>query len=429
MIRFVIQRAVLLVLLFFIAPLAVQPQSAPDLHALTQANRQQGRPLQALYQVQAHAAQYGWTAQHHHLAGELWQVAGEVTMALSHWEAALIDLPDDAALLRQVAQSAIDLQDWPRAVDALSRLAEVATDTRWAHFQLGLIRAPFDPLSAIAHLEVAGRSSAYSQTTEPLLNTLRRYQDDALVSMQVGFVLVGVELWPYAELAFSHAADVGRPYAEAMAYTGYARMQQGKSGHHWITQAVTLEPDNAVVRFLEGMSWREQANYSQSLESFIAAVALNPLSPAYYAELGTAYRLVNDLASAEHWLRMALEVSDSDPRFQRLLAAFYAEEAYNLEVTGLDLLQNISLMLPNDPDVRASFGWALYRMDEPTSALEQLEVALRLNPDHARALYYKAQITLESGDTEAAIPLLNRVVDLQADHAEEAQRLLNSITP
>jgi tetratricopeptide (TPR) repeat protein len=86
-------------------------------------------------------------------------------------------------------------------------------------------------------------------------------------------------------------------------------------------------------------------------------------------------------------------------------------------------------MLPNDPDVRASFGWALYRMNETTSALEQLEAALRIAPDHARALYYKAQILLESGETEAAIPLLERVIERNADHAEEARRLLNGLTP
>jgi tetratricopeptide (TPR) repeat protein len=432
MTRFAMNRAALsAVLLFLILLLAapVFPQSAPDLTALIQPNRQQGRPMQALYQVQAHAAQYGWTAQHHHIAGDLWQAVGEMTQALPHWEAALSQQPDDAALLRQVAQSNIDLQRWPQAVDTLSQLAEVATDTRWAHFQLGLIRAPFDPLSAIAHLEVAGRSPAYSQTTEQLLTVLRRYQDDPLVSMQAGFVLVSAELWPYAELAFTHAADIGRPYAEALAYLGYARMQQGKSSHDWMMQALTLEPENAVVQFLAGMSWREQDDYPQSLQAFITAVALNPLNPAYYAELSTAYRLVNDLANAEHWLRMALEISEGDPRFQRLLAAFYADEAYNLEVTGLNLLENSTLMLPNDPDVRASFGWALYRMNETTSALEQLEAALRIAPDHARALYYKAQILLESGETEAAIPLLERVIERNADHAEEARRLLNGLTP
>ena len=145
---------------------------------------------------------------------------------------------------------------------------------------------------------------------------------------RAGIALADVKLWAYAELAFSQAT--GDPLA--LAYGGWVRDQQGKSGAHWIDAAVALAPDSAQVRLLQGLHLRLNYDYAGSLDAIIQATALDPENAALYAELGTAYQLSGDLTTAEHWLKYAVSLDD---RLQPQLDAFYAGEMTLLDNLGL----------------------------------------------------------------------------------------------
>jgi hypothetical protein len=130
-----------LALLFFIPLLALNPTSSPSSTAvsnpitpLIESNRQKGRFVQALYQVESQAAQSGWTSAMYLTAGDLWQQAGDLTRALPYWEAAA--QAGNSTVGRQLAQVYLDLQRWPEAADALAWLVEREPENRWAHFQL-----------------------------------------------------------------------------------------------------------------------------------------------------------------------------------------------------------------------------------------------------------------------------------------------------
>jgi tetratricopeptide (TPR) repeat protein len=292
--------------------------SAADTDLISE-NVQQGRAMQALFHIDVLASLSGWTHNLHHQAGDLWLLVGDLTRAISHWQ--LADL-DDPVVARQLADGYLRTQQWTLASQTLQTLLQLMPDDRWAHYQLGLIRAAFDPTTAQDHLNIAVHVPEYGEVSAELLRVLEGDTVDS--AMQVGLELAGAEMWPYAELAFQHAADIANPYAEALAYTGITRDWQGKDGREPIELAVQLEPQNPVVRYLEGIHLRFDGDYAGSREALIQAVALDPLNPAFYAELGAAYWLVDDLKSAERWLKMAVEISD-DPRFAQALERFYAE--------------------------------------------------------------------------------------------------------
>lgn len=300
------------------------PITAYDL--IVQARRA-GRPLQALYRVEALAAESGWTPELLRIAGDVWRDAGSLPRAVDFWEAAAQANPKDPVLARGLAQAYIDLQRWSQAADALERMLALNARDYWAQLQLGLIRAPFDPLKAQAHLESAAGEPAYQQLAWRLLAILRDHPGDPLLSMRIGVVLAKQELWNYAELAFQQAAIINAPYAEALAYTGLARDAQGKDGRAWIDEAVQLEPDSAQVRYLQGLHYRRIGADDASIAALAQAVQLDPANPAFNAELGTAYRLVGDAARAEYWLRLAALFSNGDPHFEGLLQQFYDEQA------------------------------------------------------------------------------------------------------
>lgn len=417
-------------LLFLILALVLVRQQTPVQELSSEritANRQQGRPVQALYQIEAWADREGWIPETLRLAGDVWHEMGDTAQALPYWEAASAGLPNDTLLARMLADAYLTLQRWPQAVDQLNRLVELDFSDAWAHYQLGMLRAAFDPPTAETHLKIAERVPEYQDVAATLLFVIDEHGSDPLIGMPVGLVLADADLWPQAELAFQYAADVGQQYPEALAYTALARDRQGKDGSAAIARAVALGSQNAVVRFIQGLHLREQNDLAGSLDALVQAAVLDPNNPAYYAELGSAYRLLGDLENAEHWLRAAVETSNQDPRFQQLLALFYAEEAPGLNEGGMTELEALATIVPDDPDVQAGLGWGLYRSGDTEAALEKLDAILDTVPEHPRSLYYKARIKLETGDFEAARALLNQIVSLDSPFRVESQRMLETL--
>jgi tetratricopeptide (TPR) repeat protein len=334
--KWVLLGAVSIMMLLFFIPLIFRPpiNNTNTPRNLIESNRQRGRIMQALYQTEAQASRTGWTVDLLLVAGDLWQEAGDVTRAVPYWQAAA--QAGDSGILRRLAQTQIDLQNWADAADTLTQLIESDSENFWAHYQIGIIRAAFDPQTAESHLRIAGRSPEYGEDAAAVLRAL---SDDP---MDVGIALAEAEVWSYAELAFQHAADLGQSYPEALAYTGLMRDHQGKDGGAWIEQAVKIASQNPLVRYLQAIHLRLTGDYDASLEAMIQAVALDPQNPGLYAELGTSYWLTAVLDKAEYWLEFAVDLSDNDPRYQQMLDQFRAEETSRID----EILQSLDNQEP-----------------------------------------------------------------------------------
>lgn len=308
-------------------------QPKPEVGGFVLPSRRSGRPLQALYQVEMIALHEGWSTDLLRLAGDLWRESGDITRALPYWQAAAQG-GDDVILLRDIAQASIDMQDWAGANDALARLASLVPDDSWVNLQVGLIQAAVSPSSAVEHLRIAARETAYIPISDQLTEVLSSSLDQPALAISVGSIMAERELWAYAELAFTQAASV-EPIPEALAYVGFARDMQGKDGGAWIQEAVALAPNNPTARLLQGLHLRQIGDYEGSLEVLITAAALDPQNPVMYAELGTAYQLEGDLTGARFWFEQALAISGNDPRFQRMLDTLNSDEERLLQLLAV----------------------------------------------------------------------------------------------
>jgi tetratricopeptide (TPR) repeat protein len=297
----------------------------PKSQQLIAQNLADGRLMQALYQAEVSAAQFGWNADLARVAGQVWEQLGDMSLAATYWEIAVQSQPEDISLARYLAQAHIDLQQWDKASDSLRHLLQLAPDDNRAHYQLGFLEAVFDPSSASEHLRLAARDLIYRDIAFELLPLISSEKMNAATAMQVGLTLADHDLWPYAEVSFRYAADLGEPFPEALAYIGLAQDRQGKNGNVAIEKAFALAPFNAQVLYLRGLHLRSVFDYVSSLDSFEQAMNADPANPAYAAELSTAYRLIGNLGSAELWLKTAVTLSNNDPRFENLLSAFYAD--------------------------------------------------------------------------------------------------------
>lgn len=279
------------------------------------------RPVQSLYRLEAEAARSGWTPENRRQAGYYWYSLGDLSRAVANWESAA----PDARVLRDLSQAYIDLQRWADADASLERMLPLlppgAPDRSWAQFQLGMIRAAYDPQGSAELLRAA--APTYGAAVLTLIPVLEADPD----SLRVGLALADSELWAYAELAFSSSTD---PLANA--YAGLVRDMQGKDGSAQIQTALALLPNNAQAHFIYGLHLRLKFDFAASLQAITQAVALDPENPALYAELGRAYQLLGDFASAERWLEFAVSLDSS---FQGLLDNFYADEEAILRDMGL----------------------------------------------------------------------------------------------
>ncbi len=289
------------------------------------------RPMQALYQIESQASQSGWTTELATTAGDIWEGLGDLSRAAAYWEVAVRIQSPDFAVVRHLAQANLELGHWSQAVINLSRLVDM-TDDNWAHFQLGVLQSVYDGPSALGHFELAARDPQFQAVTNQLLPLMTEPSDIAR-AMRTGIVLAGETYWPAAEYVFQYAAALTPILPEALAYTALARDQQGKDGHSQIEQAITLAPDNAQVRYLQGLHFQLVGDGIASLSALQQAVKLAPLNPAFAAELATTYNRVGDAANAEYWFKAAVTLSNNDVRFQTLLDAFYSQTS--TPVTGL----------------------------------------------------------------------------------------------
>jgi tetratricopeptide (TPR) repeat protein len=423
----VLRWALLLPVLFLFAcaaqPPLVTPTPFPYDIAISEARRA-GRPAQALYWVEAQAANSGWTPELSRVAGDLWDELGDRTRAVTYWEASAQAETPTAATLRALAGAYIELGQWTQAHDALERLIERSPQDGWAHLQLGLIDAPRDPARAVERLRAASLEPAYQSIAAPLLDVLIANADDPLLSLRVGLTLMALEQWAQAELAFERAAVSNAPFPLAMAYGGLARDQQGKDGSPLFDEALAQAPDDAHVRLLYGLHLRVLGDDAGSLNALADAVALDPDNPALYAELSSAYRLLRDLPEAEYWLRMAVAVSENDPRFLELLALFYADEADTLTGDGVTAMEQTAAELGTNPDVLAASGWVLYRAGRTDEAASRIDLALELAPDSPRASYYKGRMLFDAGEADQALAFLRRAAESASPFAADAGALL-----
>jgi tetratricopeptide (TPR) repeat protein len=399
-------------------------------------NLRRNRPVQALYHIEALADRFGWTPDLHQQAGDLWHTLGDTDRALFHWQQAAITT-EDAALLRTLADGYMLARRWGAAADALALLINLQPENTWANFHLGMLRAPYDAAAAEPYLRQAALDPLYNEAARAVRVALIENRDlftfdPVQQPMLVGLTLIEQELWDYAALAFAEADALsrslsGEPFPTALAYLSLAQDRQGSAGAAAIITAVQLSPNDPQIRFLLGLHRRHVGDYGSSLEAMIQAAALAPESAALYAELGTAYRLVGDLEEAERWFQTAVNLSGGDPEFERLLALFYAEEAFELGSGGLLAIEDALQDAPEDPNLLAGQGWALYAMGQTEAGIAQVQQALAVDPTNPRARYYRAQILLVEGEnlTEAR-RILEALVASEGAFSLEAERLLEN---
>ena len=230
--------------------------------------------------------------------------------------------------------------------------------------------------------------------------------DDSAYQLLVsGRALGAIGNWNLAAEAFRNAIAVRADYAEAWAWLGEAKQQQGQDGSVEIERAMALNPNSAMVESLYGLYLQRQKQPKQALAAIQKAAALEPENPGWQMALGEAYEETGDLVSALEYYQNATELSPNEATFWRALAEFSLRNNLDLAGTGLPAARRLVELQINDWQSDDIAGQILLETNDLVGAEALLKKAIELDPSQAAPFLHLGLLYMQTGDRAAALVL------------------------
>lgn len=394
---------------------ALADQTAPTIYdQLAALSLEMGQPVDAEGYLLAAAHAAGWS-------NERRELLRQVERALGRNERTQV--PAESAELREPAGSAdkfsveqlIAQRDWAGVAAALQRGLQQTPDDPELNFWQGVLLGAGD-LRALDYLRRAAASEQFRARAQAALDALQQGAAARPADRwtALGVALVGSDEWALAQYALDRALAADPLHPAALAYRGYVKDQQGQNGLTDIQAARTIAPRDPTAYYFAGLHWRLAGDHEAARQAFMDGYWLAPQNPALAAEVAGSFELQGDYAQAESWYRLALDLAPADASWYALVARFYAETGFRLDDGGLAFVQEAAERFPDDPDIAASYGWALFRAGDTGGADAAISRAVSLAPESVRARYYFGVILESRGDPAAAADSYRYVVDAAA---------------
>ncbi|MEW6194846.1 MAG: tetratricopeptide repeat protein [Bacteroidota bacterium] len=154
-----------------------------------------------------------------------------------------------------------------------------------------------------------------------------------------------------------------------------------------------------------------QNDISATIRNYKNLIELYPTKVAYYTELGKAYRLNNDNASAIKAFEEGLKYETDDPLLYNELGISYREEKNYPEAIKY-FLKRLDLE-PNEVHSLNELGIAYRESEDFPSAIETFKLGLKEEPDNYQLLNELAITNLKSSNFPEAINNFNKIIGIK----------------
>jgi tetratricopeptide (TPR) repeat protein len=350
---------------------------------------------------------------------------------MTAWERAL----PSAQAYELLAQVQRHNGDFPAATANWRASIALASDNAAAHYQLGLLLAATTPENALPELmqaaELDSSLEVQVQSLRTALNIAFLSDDHAYQFLISGRALGGLGEWDLAAEAFRNAIAAHPDYAEAWAWLGEAKQQQGQDGRIEIERALVLNPDSAMLQGLYGIYLQRQKQPEKAIAAFQKAAELEPESPGWQMALGGAYEQTGDLVAALAYYRRAVELAPDEATSWQALAEFSLRNGVDLTSTGLPATRRLMELANEDWRSYDIAGQILLETGNPVGAEILLKKAIELAPTQAAPSLHLGLLYLQSGDRTTAYFYLNqaKVFDSADSYGWQAKHLLEQYFP
>ncbi len=221
-------------------------------------------------------------------------------------------------------------------------------------------------------------------------------------------------------------------------------------------QATEVAPNDASNWAARGAVYRQLMMFAQNAEDFAAvsylqAIALEPTNPSYATELGRVYLAVSEraavvknqadveqsvkddavrtetelLVQAEKILSAAIQLKgDYAPAHYYLAAVYERQGRLEESAARLSALKGVA---PLDIGLGFQLGIMYVKLQNLDLARAEFERVLEIYPEYSNAMWYLAAIEVQSGNTQAALQLLQKVLELNPGNTA-VQQAISDVT-
>ena len=386
---------------------------------------------------------YSLALQHHDLSPDGWMawgnaldLQGDTAGAVAIWEKALKQKNPDPFVHLYLGDGYEKIGNYACAVREYKAFLQVHPDYDRAHYQLGLLYAATIPDQALPELmqaaQINPKLDPSVQSLRSALNAASLADNSAYELLVSGRALGALGNWELAAEAFRNAIAVQADYAEAWAWLGEAKQQQGQDGSVEIKKALAFQPDSAMVESLYALYLQRQKQPIQALAAMQKAAALEPADPGWQMALGEAYELTGDLVSALKYYQSATNLAPNEPSFWRALAEFSLRNNLDLAGTGLPAARRLVELAKTDWRSDDIAGQILLETNDTVGAEALLKKAIELDPTQAAPFLHLGLLYMQTGDRTAAFSYLNQAksgFDPDGSISWQASRLLEQYFP
>ena len=318
---------------------------------------------------------------------------------------------------------------------AALRWLELEPKSVQAAWLTGMLLSPRSIADAARPLASAGNGEgAEAEQSRRLLEVLGQaalQNDRAYQLVLIGQRLGELGQWDVAETAFQAALILAPEYAEAWAFLGESRQQQGKDGWTALLRAKSIAPNSDIVLSALTLYWGRQNKPMVALQYLQKLAANHPDQGRWQVEIGGTYAQAGDLVSAMAAYQRAVEIEPINAQFWRALAVFSATYGFDFDAFSQPAIERALILASKDLLVLDAAGWVYLTHGDLEKAEQFLQLALAEDDEFETAQLHLAQVYIAGNRFSLAFPLLKIAAVQNADPAvaSQAQRLLDKHFP
>lgn len=145
------------------------------------------------------------------------------------------------------------------------------------------------------------------------------------------------------------------------------------------------------ARMLVGYACGQLDDWAAAAAAFRQAMTNDIECLPAYTALGHAYLILERIGEAVETFRMAVQKDPKNPQARHGLGWALLQQGEDLD-EALYQAQEALRLNPQSAAIRDTVGWALYQHGDVEAAAEQLEEAIRLDPDHPAILAHWREV-------------------------------------
>jgi tetratricopeptide (TPR) repeat protein len=379
---------------------------------------------------------------------EAYRQTGELSLAIETWQEIDTKTGKTSSSTDRISRLFLAQGDFASAANIWEDLLELEPDNAEAQYQYASLLATQDPEAALPQLEQAARINPQLESEVSILRQAimgaRIAGDPAYTLINTGRAFASIDRWVLAGESFRQAILKRPDYAEAWAYLGEARQHipqreqsnAGKAaeksdGMVELQTALELDPESLSAQSFLALYWMRHSRYDQALEAIKKAVSLSPENPLLVADLADIQAASGDLYGAYDNFQKASALAPLDPSYPRRMVRFSLAYNFQVEQVALPLVRKLLAEDPQNPVDLDLMAQVMINQGDLASAERFLRRALLLNPRSASAHLHLGVLQLLQDDPQSALEQLQLALALDPDGSSgsEAQRMLDLSSP